>query len=157
VSGVTEPTPQQRQQGEASPGARRPPNRVIAVWRGEEAFDTSRPGGPVSRIDGHGTTGQGPVDSLLSALATCASIDVVEILKKRRATIRRFEVETIGTRVDAIPRRLTHVLLRFSIAGEGIDRENALRAIELAVTKYCSVRDSLDRSIPIEWELELEP
>ena len=30
------------------------------------------------------------------------------------------------------------------------------RAIELAVTKYCSVRDSLDPATPVEWELELE-
>jgi putative redox protein len=157
VSDATEPARQVPQRSEAPPEARRPPNRVIAVWRGEEAFDTSKPGGPVSRVDGNGLTGQGPVDTLLSALATCASIDVVEILKKRRATIRRFEVETIGTRADSTPRRLTHVLLRFYIAGEGIDRENALRAIELSVTKYCSVRDSLDRSIPIEWELQLEP
>jgi putative redox protein len=43
----------------------------------------------------------------------------------------------------------------FRIAGDGIEREQAERAIELAVNKYCSVRDSLDPSIPIEWTLLL--
>ena len=62
----------------------------------------------------------------------------------------------IGTREDASPRRLKHVLLLFRISGAGIEREQALKAIELSVTKYCSVRDSLDPNIPVEWELELK-
>jgi putative redox protein len=61
----------------------------------------------------------------------------------------------VGTRQDASPRRLKHVLLIFRISGEGIEREQALKAIELSVTKYCSVRDSLDPNIPVEWQLEL--
>jgi putative redox protein len=32
---------------------------------------------------------------------------------------------------------------------------HAERAIELAVTKYCSVRNSLDPNVPVEWALEL--
>jgi len=133
----------------------KPPNRIIAVWKGEQEFDTGKPGGVQSRIDGHGKTGQGPVDTLLSALATCAAMDVVEILKKKRTPVSSLEVEVIGSRVTAIPARLESVLLRFRITGEGIDREQALRAIELSVTKYCSVRDSLDPAIPVTWELEL--
>lgn len=131
------------------------PNRVIAVWRGDRRFDTGRPAGPVARIDGDAVTGQSPVDALLSALATCSAVDVVDILKKRRTPVRSLEVEVIGTRVDTTPRRLKHVLLRFRITGEGIERDQALRAIELSVTKYCSVKDSLDPALPVEWELEL--
>lgn len=133
----------------------KPPNRVIAVWKGEQEFDTGKPGGPLSRIDGHGKSGPGPVDMLLSALATCSAIDVVEIMKKRRTPVSSLEVEVIGARVDSVPRRLDAVTLVFRMAGDGIDREQALRAIELSVTKYCSVRDSLDPSIDIKWVLEL--
>jgi putative redox protein len=141
--------------GTPAPPVTRPPNRVTVTWRGDERFDTGRPGGPVARIDGTGETGQGPVDALLSALATCSSIDVVEILRKRRTPVAAMHVEVVGKRVDGVPRRLEHILLRFRIQGEGIEREHAERAIELAINKYCSVRDSLDRGIPIEWELEL--
>jgi putative redox protein len=133
----------------------RPPQRVIAVWKGGEEFDTSKPGGPVARIDGHGVNGQGPVDTLLSALGTCSAMDVVGILKKQRTPAESLEVEVIGTRENASPRRLKHVLMHFRISGAGIEREQALKAIELSVTKYCSVRDSLDPAIPVEWELEL--
>jgi len=133
----------------------KPPQRIVAVWKGGEEFDTGKPGGPIARIDGHGITGQGPVDTLLSALGTCSAMDVVGILKKQRTPVSSLEVEVIGTREDASPRRLKHALLLFRIAGAGIEREQALKAIELSVTKYCSVRDSLDPNIPVEWELEL--
>lgn len=141
--------------GTPTPKVTQPPNRVIVTWRGDERFDTGRPDGPVARIDGTGETGQGPVDALLSALATCSSIDVVEILRKRRTPVAAMDIVVVGKRVDGVPRRLEHVLLRFRIQGKGIERAHAERAIELAVSKYCSVRDSLDRGIPIEWELDL--
>ena len=141
---------------EAPPEVVKPPQRVIAVWKGDEAFDTSKPGGPVARIDGHGVSGQGPVDTLLSALGTCSAMDVVGILKKQRTPAESLEVEVIGTRENASPRRLKHVRMLFRISGAGIEREQALKAIQLSVTKYCSVRDSLDPNIPVEWELELK-
>ena len=136
--------------------ARRPPNVVRVAWRGEELFEAGRPGGPAVRIDGKRTEGPGPVDVLLSALASCISIDVVEILAKRRTPVASLEVEVVGHRVETIPRRLEHILLRFRITGEGIERVHAERAIDLSVNKYCSVRDSLDPKIPVEWALELE-
>ena len=138
-------------------GRKHPPNRVVVRWQGEGRFDTGRPspGSPVARIDSSGETGQSPVDALLSALATCASVDVVEILEKRRTPVESLEVEVIGNRVESIPRRLEYVLLRFRISGAGIERDHAKRAIDLAVNKYCSVRDSLAKDIGIEWTVEL--
>jgi len=137
-------------------GAKTPePNRVFVQWHGARRFDAGRRGGPVQRIDGNGETGPSPVDTLLNALATCASIDVIEILAKRRTPVSTFEVEVEATRATGTPRRVTHVLLEFRITGEGIEREQAERAIELSITKYCSVRDSLDPNLPIEWTLAL--
>jgi putative redox protein len=135
--------------------AKREPNRVFVQWQGARRFEAGHPGHRVISIDGNGTAGPSPVDTLLSALATCAAIDVVEILAKRRTPVSTLEVDVEGTRADTTPRRLTHVLLAFRITGEGIERAQAERAIELSVTKYCSVRDSLDPAIPVEWTLAL--
>ena len=138
-----------------APRTPRPPNRVQVSWRGDEEFEAGRPGGPASRIDGHGKVAQGPVDWVLSALGACTAIDVVSILAKRRTPVESLDIEVIGYRVEGTPRRLRHVILRCTIGGPGIEQVHADRAVELAVTKYCSVRDSLRDDIRIEWEVSL--
>ena len=133
----------------------RPPNRVGVKWAGDQRFEAGRPGGPTLLTDGTGKDGQSPVDLVLSGLAACAGIDVVEILAKRRTPVERMEVNVTGARVDTTPRRLRHVMLEFRIDGDGIERVHAERAIGLSVEKYCSVRSSLARDMVIEWELVL--
>jgi putative redox protein len=112
-------------------------------------------GGPRITIDNTGKAEPGPVDTLLIALAACTTEDVLTILDKRRTPATRLQIEVEGKRANAVPARLTDVHLRYIVDGEGIDRANTLRAIELAVTKYCSVRDSLDKSITVDWSLVL--
>jgi putative redox protein len=130
-------------------------NHIVARWTGDTTFEAGRPGGVQIPIDTSGKLGPGPVDTLLCALATCSSIDVVEIMAKRRTPVETFEVEVTGERAIAIPARLIRVVMTYRITGEGIDRTNAERAIDLAITKYCSVRDSLDPDLPVEWVLIL--
>jgi putative redox protein len=130
---------------------------VRVDWAGEGRFDATRAtGGPSIRMDTHGEAGPSPVDTLLAALASCVSIDVVEILAKRRTPASSLTVHVRGERVETTPRRLRHVSLGFVIAGDGIERAHAERAIDLALTKYCSVRDSLREDIGVEWTLTLE-
>ena len=129
---------------------------IAVTWSGEQTFDAARPDRPAIRLDGSGSTGPSPVDGLLASLASCAGIDVVEILAKRRTPASSIRIDVVGERVATIPKRLQHVTLNFHIAGAGIDRANAERAIDLAVNKYCSVRDSIRQDVPVEWTLELE-
>ena len=130
-------------------------NHVVMTWAGEQRFDAGRAGGVTHRIDVSSRTGPGPVDTLLNALAACTSVDVLEILAKRRTPVESLEVDVVADRVAAIPARLEHVQLTYRIRGAGIDRVHAERAVELAVTKYCSVRDSLREDVEIEWTVEL--
>ncbi|NUQ19361.1 MAG: OsmC family protein [Gemmatimonadaceae bacterium] len=134
---------------------KKPPSRVQVKWQGKRRFDAGRPGGPTLRLDGSGETGQSPVDGVLSALASCVSIDVVEILAKRRTPVERLDVTVTGERADGTPRRLVAIELSFTLDGAGIDREQAVRAVDLSLNKYCSVRDSLARDIVITWNLVL--
>ena len=143
--------------GETAPAATgKPPARVRVGWAGEHRFDVGRTtGGPTSRLDASGPTGPGPVEMLLGALGSCVSVDVVDILAKRRTPVESLSVEVVGERANAVPARVTGVELAFHMTGSGVDRVHAERAIELAVTKYCSVRDSLDPNMPVSWTLEL--
>jgi putative redox protein len=133
----------------------KPPARVRVKWAGEQVFDTGRENGPVARLDGDGKVAQTPPEALLSALASCVSVDVVEILAKRRTPVKSLEVDVLGERVNTTPRHFHHITLNFSITGHGIERVHAERAIELAITKYCSVRDSLREDMKIDWTLDL--
>jgi putative redox protein len=131
------------------------PSLIHVAWAGGHRFDAGRPNGPVARIDGDGGTGQSPPETLLSALATCVSYDVVDILAKQRTPLSSLEIDVVGERVDTIPRRYKAITLNFRIGGKGIEKDQVLRAIELAATKYCSVRDSLRSDIPVAWTVEI--
>lgn len=132
------------------------PSRIHVEWAGGHRFDTGRPNGPTIHIDGDGDTGQSPPETLLSALATCVSYDVIDILAKQRTPVESLEIDVVGDRVDTIPRRYKDITLNFRIGGTGIERDQALRAIELSATKYCSVRESLRSDIKLAWTLELQ-
>lgn len=131
------------------------PSRIHVEWVGAHRFDAGRPNGPTARIDGEGETGQSPPETLLSALATCVSYDVIDILAKQRTPVASLEIDVVGQRVDTIPRRYKHITLNFQISGKGIEKEQAQRAIELSATKYCSVRDSLRSDVELEWTVEI--
>ncbi|MFM8302026.1 MAG: OsmC family protein [Gemmatimonadota bacterium] len=131
-------------------------NAVTVRWDGAHRFDGGRPGSAATiRLDASGETGPSPVDALLCALASCTGVDVVDILEKRRTPIASLDIAVTGHRADAVPARLTAIELHYRIGGAGIERVHAERAIELAVTKYCSVRDSLDPNLKVTWTLEL--
>ncbi len=133
----------------------KPPSRVRVTWAGDQRFDTGRGNGATARIDGDGKTGQSPPEALLSALASCVSVDVVDILAKRRTPVESLQIDVVGERVETTPRRFRHITLNFSMAGKGIERIHAERAIELSITKYCSVRDSLRGDIKVDWTLDV--
>ena len=131
-------------------------NHVVAQWTGGHAFRGGRPGGAHIDIDGDGVKGPGPVDTLLLALASCTSYDIVDILAKRRTPVESLDIDVTGDRAEATPAKLTAIQLTYRMRGAGIGREHAERAIDLALNKYCSVKESLDPAIAITWVLKLD-
>ena len=131
------------------------PSLIHVQWVGDHQFETGRPEGPTAHLDGDGKTGQSPPEALLSALATCISYDVVDILAKQKTPLKSLEIDVVGERVNTVPRRYKHITLNFRISGAGIEKEKTLRAIELAANKYCSVRDSLRADMQVDWTVEI--
>ena len=131
------------------------PSRVLVNWVAERKFEAGREGRPTIMLDGDGNEAPSPPDGLLASLASCVSVDVVDILAKRRTPVEKYSVEVLGERADSIPRRFRHITLNIAITGAGIERGPAEHAIELAVNKYCSVRDSLAEDLPVIWNLSL--
>jgi putative redox protein len=125
-------------------------------WAGGLQFDAGRLDGPKVRIDGDTRTGPNPIDTLLAALAACAATDVVQIMEKQRTPLKSLSVRVEAQRVSSIPKRLAAAVLHFTLQGAGITPEKAERAVELSVTKYCSVGASLRADAPVTWTIELK-
>jgi putative redox protein len=98
-------------------------------------------------IDGDSKVAPGPVETLLGAILACSGVDVVDILAKRRTPVSHFEARIVAHRRAEHPRRVMALDLEYRIDGEGIDSDNAERAIELAFEKYCTVAASLGADI----------
>lgn len=133
----------------------KPTITVRATWAGGHLFDTGRPDGSTARFDGDSQVAQNPVDALVSSLAVCVAIDVVDILAKRRTPVERMVVDAHAVRRPTHPRRLEHVTLTFRVDGAGIDPAQTERAVALALGGYCSVAASLAPGIVIETMVEV--
>ena len=137
-----------------SPTLAHPPTEV--EWVGGLKFDASRADGPKVRIDGDTHTAPSPFDMLLAAIATCAATDVVTIMEKQRTPLQGLHIQVEAQRVSDIPKRLASAILHFTLCGNGITPEKAARAVELSVTKYCSVRSSLIEDVPVTWTIDIK-
>jgi putative redox protein len=93
--------------------------------------------------------------ALLLAAAGCSGADVVAILKKMRVQLRAVSIAVEGMRRDEEPRRYVSLRFRFRLAGEGLDRAKAERAVSLSLEKYCSVVSSLAPDISIDYDIDL--
>jgi putative redox protein len=128
---------------------------IDVQWVGGLNFEAGRPGGPRVRIDGDAQSAPSPFDALLAAIAACASVDVVTILQKQRTPVRSLNIRVEADRIGSTPRRLASAVLHFNISAPGTTIEKATRAVELSVTKYCSVRSSLIADASVSWQVEL--
>lgn len=97
-----------------------------------------------------------PMELFLAALAGCSAVDVVQILTRQRQDLRDLVVDAEGVRVEAIPAVYETIMLRFTAHGP-VDPARLSRAVELAVTKYCSVRDMLRPEVEVRWEAAVAP
>jgi putative redox protein len=93
--------------------------------------------------------GAGPMQTVAMALGACSAIDVVNILKKARQNITGFEIDVDYKRAtDEIPAVFTDLHVHYVLEGD-IDPDRARRAVELSITKYCSVSKMLSKTATI--------
>jgi len=89
-----------------------------------------------------------PMELLLMGVAGCASVDLGLILKKQKQELIDYKVEVTAKRNDNDAKNFKTINLHFILWGD-LDINKVERAIELTLTKYCSVALSLDKAIEI--------
>lgn len=104
-----------------------------------------------------GGTGKapGPMQTVAMALAACSSVDVVNILRKGRQEIEEYHVDVDYERArNETPAVFTSFHLHYLLNGH-LDPDKVRRAIDLSITKYCSVSRMLEKSASIEYSFSV--
>jgi putative redox protein len=99
--------------------------------------------------------GTSPMELLGISLAGCTGMDVIDILRKKRQDVTGFEVRVHGDRADEHPRVFTHMTVEYTVTGHHVDLAAVERAVDLSVTKYCSVLAMLNKVAEIEHKITI--
>lgn len=97
----------------------------------------------IDMYDADKKSNQSPTELLLSAVASCSAVDVVEILKKRRKSFTAFSVKATGNRQEEHPRYFKFINLHFSLKSQDVTVEELEKNAKLVVDKYCSVATTI--------------
>ena len=84
-----------------------------------------------------------PMELLLSAVTTCAAVEIVSMIKKRRRDFRDLKAESSGIRAETHPMYYKKINIKYIIYSKDLQDSEADRFISLALTKYCSVGSSI--------------
>lgn len=110
-----------------------------------------------STSDGGSDAGATPKELLLFALGGCTAMDVVSILKKKRAPVDGFEIHLSGNTREEHPTVFTDIHVEYVIYGEKVKPADVEQAIELSTTKYCSVSAMIQKAAHLTHSYRIEP
>jgi putative redox protein len=119
--------------------------------------DSTRHAVVLSSSDEANGTGVKPSDLLLISLASCASVDVMEILNKKRQPPEAMEVRVEGTQDPEPPWTFRKIHMRFLFRGSLLQPQAVEQAIRLSEEKYCSVAATLRGTAEITTSFEIQP
>jgi len=98
-----------------------------------------------------------PTDLLLLALAGCTSVDVVNILQKKRQMLTSLRVEMSGEQDADPPWAFRWIGMHFQLQGRALTNEGVRQAVALAECKYCTVAATLRPGVEIRTSYEILP
>ena len=90
-----------------------------------------------------------PMELLLSAVTTCAAVEVVSMIKKRRRDFKDIKAKSSGVRAETHPMYYKEIQVMYLIYSSDLKDNEAERFISLALTKYCSVGSSIRKDTKI--------
>ena len=127
-----------------------------ATWQGDMAFLGTADTGFEVRMDageasgGH-NSGFRPTELLAMGTAGCTGMDVISILRKKRAEVSALEVRVHVDQAETYPRVFTKMQIEYVVTGHNIKRANVERAVELSKEKYCPCIAMFKQVMEIEY------
>ena len=121
-------------------------------WSSGTILDCQNERGQSIRVDWE--DGPSPMQIFLQMIGACSIVDVVVGLKDRQ--FGKVWVDLDGQRREEYPRSFTDINMIYHVEGD-VPEKLVRRTIEKSHEKYCSVSNSLDENIEINWDLVLHP
>lgn len=124
---------------------------VRAILQEDMCFDAETGSGhhlllDAAEYNGGQDQGPRPMELLLVALATCAGMDILSILRKKRQQITGYEVRVHGERTEEHPRVFVEITVEHIFTGHALQPQAVERAIELTEEKYCGASAMLGKT-----------
>jgi putative redox protein len=132
-------------------------NNTILRWLpgGKRFISTDSTGHSVVLSTTDEGVGMKPSELILSALSACSSVDVVDILQKKKTPLSFLEVRATGEQDSAPPWTFRKIHLHYMLKGSGLTDKNVSQAIQLSQEKYCSVAATLRGVVEITTSFEI--
>ncbi len=132
---------------------------VVMKYVADKEYTATNASGNTVNIDMYGAEdkkAQSPMELLLSALASCAAVDLVSMIKKRRKELVDLTAEVVGTRRDEVPKYYTNIHVKYEVTSPDASEEEIGKLVALATEKYCSVASTLNGTAEITHSFTLK-
>ncbi|HEV7331763.1 MAG TPA: OsmC family protein [Flavisolibacter sp.] len=124
--------------------------KTTTIWKGGTAYESFQNS---AKVELNSATGISPKALLLTGLAGCSGIDVVEILEKMRVPFANLEIDAEADQTEDHPRVFKTIHLTYKVKTEEENREKIRKAIDLSLEKYCGVAAMLKKNSAIEYAI----
>jgi putative redox protein len=129
--------------------------KTTTVWKKDQEFKSYQDEHKV-KLDGNKKEGFSPKALLLSGLAACSGIDVVEILQKMKVDFSDFEIDVEAEQTEGHPKVFKEIHILYKIKTNADNKDKVKKAVDLSLEKYCGVSAMLKKNSPITYKIELK-
>jgi len=125
---------------------------IKTKWKKGHAFESWQDENSIN-IDGDRVSGVSPKSLLLSSLAGCSGIDVVDILEKMRIPFSDFSIDVETEQTEEHPRVFKDITITYKMKMAPESEDKLRKAAELSLEKYCGVAAMLKKNGPIHFKI----
>ena len=126
--------------------------KTKTIWKKEHQFTSYQDHNSI-QIDASRQHGISPKTLLLSGLAGCSGVDIVDILKKMKVEFSSLEIDVETTQTEENPKVFKDIHIVYKLKTGKENEEKVRKAIDLSLEKYCGVSAMLRKNSPIHYSL----
>jgi len=135
-------------------------HKTTTHWKGGMLFESDNPSGKsVSMdtvVDGQNERfGLSPKAMMLSSLAGCSGVDIVEILEKMKVLDYKLSIDVEAQLTDEHPKYYHKVHVDYHFYGQELSLKKIYKAVTLSVDKYCGVMEMFRQFSSVSTEIHI--